>query len=110
MSLFLKFNDGCGESCNIWSKSAAWGVRLKSVGESRLLNFLTEIAKPCMADAAIHQTASACVAIRNANKLICRSSDRRVERGVVSRRNRPPNIHLTRGTHVNSNKLAGSVK
>ena len=85
-------------------------MRLKSVGQGRFLNFLTEIAKPRMAHAAIHQTIPACVAICYTNELICGSSDGRVKRGVVSGRDRPSNIPLTRGADLNSNELVGLLE
>jgi len=63
-----------------------------------------------MAHAAIYQAISACVAICYTNELICSSRDGRVERGVVSCRDCPSNIYLTRGSNLNSNELVGLLK
>src|ERR1700730_24719 len=110
MSFFLKFNDGRSKRRDVRPKSGAGSVRLKFVGQSRFLDFLAEIAEPSMTHAAIHRTISAFVATCYTHELICRSRDGRVERGVVSCRDCPSNIHLARGPDLNSNELVGLLK
>jgi len=63
-----------------------------------------------MAHAAVYQAISARVAICYTNELICSSRDGRVERGVVSCRDCPSNIYLTRGSSLNGNELVGLLK